>query len=1087
MEVKNGKMRKAAGHRNTKGILLTLLVVVLFILMLGEVITYVVLNINDSTLAQSAASAQSYGSLSALISKDASSSLQSSLESAVQAMVSIEGNPNLQMNIPVNNTDYFLESLMGSGSVYGKDYSGFMGPLLVSNLSTALNDELNPFGANVIVDRGTITVYQGTPSTINATYTTSITVNESSGTYTIPIHTTVGMPLNDTFDLLSVEEHIPSRILLQHNYPKASAVGGAYAIGGSTSPMMFTFGTAFLAKGVSSCTSIPTQFQNANFILIVKDGSSVPQGACSMGGLVANILPSTTENVPFLQYALTSNVFNSIINGTQVLLDGPGLALLNVSSIQTAIQNNYYYASPDTPSWDNEAQQNSAPGTNGGIFSFGQESRGVAQFNGISTVAESSGLAFMNSALQNFTFSIWINPSKPNGVIVDEVNVIDGWHDSWLELYNSGLYMAVWGRTSCTFIANVPVNTWTNIVMTGNVAPSTQDIMYSGYVNGVHMASGGGFKRLVPGSSYAMSYILGNPDGTNCGSGAAFQGQMANFQLYNDTLNKYNVSALYREGISGLPIMPQNDVLWYQLNANASDFSNTMDNGVPTAVSFGPVGGYASGLTIRKPSIVGMTVASFNALSPYASYIMIPTNSLPYYNSPRTLTAWVYEKALGGDTNWGSIFSYGTGGGVGADFGLGNVNGRLDQWGSSDDYATTYNLPVDNWVFVAADYNSTKQSANAWIDMINSTKTLGSAYATIPSNAYIGLDHYNGGMFNGLITNIQIYNTSLNYSQLTQLYSEGINGGPLPYNLSGWWPLHGNAYDYSGRGQNGVLSNVNFVQVPSDSTSDVVDGVLNCGNINQCSNQSVPHLYLSNLPLENAGRGYMNETTSLGLMSAAVPDVAMMDGTSGFIYAQDPAKLQLSTLTLSGWVYYRGPSIGSWNWMAAKQNAWGVGACGSTLVLCFYNWGTHTAYQSSTALQENKWYFITAVIGGGTEQVYLDGSSIFSDPLAVSSQGNDFEIGYGNCCSQYLNGSVADLSIYGTDLTQPQIMDLYLNNTVPGEVPVSYWPLSTGYNSTINVTEDVSGGVNGYLYSSSTLCTANMVYSGQCGVSFTPP
>ncbi|MEM3781909.1 MAG: hypothetical protein QXT43_03045, partial [Candidatus Micrarchaeaceae archaeon] len=40
----------------------------------------------------------------------------------------------------------------------------------------------------------------------------------------------------------------------------------------------------------------------------------------------------------------------------------------------------------------------------------------------------------------------------------------------------------------------------------------------------------------------------------------------------------------------------------------------------------------------------------------------------------------------------------------------------------------------------------------------------------------------------------------------------GIGGAPINLqNLVGWWPLNGNANDYSGNGNNGVPSNVVFV------------------------------------------------------------------------------------------------------------------------------------------------------------------------------------------------------------------------------------------------------------------------------------
>ncbi len=62
---------------------------------------------------------------------------------------------------------------------------------------------------------------------------------------------------------------------------------------------------------------------------------------------------------------------------------------------------------------------------------------------------------------------------------------------------------------------------------------------------------------------------------------------------------------------------------------------------------------------------------------------------------------------------------------------------------------------------------------------------------------------------NGLISNVQIYNTSLSANDVQALYQEGIGGAPQnTQNLVGWWPLNGNANDYSGNNNNGAATNV---------------------------------------------------------------------------------------------------------------------------------------------------------------------------------------------------------------------------------------------------------------------------------------
>ena len=65
--------------------------------------------------------------------------------------------------------------------------------------------------------------------------------------------------------------------------------------------------------------------------------------------------------------------------------------------------------------------------------------------------------------------------------------------------------------------------------------------------------------------------------------------------------------------------------------------------------------------------------------------------------------------------------------------------------------------------------------------------------------------------FNGSIANVQFYNTALSANDIQALYQEGIGGAPIKIqSLVGWWPLNGNANDYSGNGNNGAPSGVTY-------------------------------------------------------------------------------------------------------------------------------------------------------------------------------------------------------------------------------------------------------------------------------------
>ncbi len=75
----------------------------------------------------------------------------------------------------------------------------------------------------------------------------------------------------------------------------------------------------------------------------------------------------------------------------------------------------------------------------------------------------------------------------------------------------------------------------------------------------------------------------------------------------------------------------------------------------------------------------------------------------------------------------------------------------------------------------------------------------------------IGNDPGNGNYLNGLMANMQVYNIALSQGQITALYQEGIGGDPIDLShLVAWYPLNGNANDYSGNDYNGNAINVGY-------------------------------------------------------------------------------------------------------------------------------------------------------------------------------------------------------------------------------------------------------------------------------------
>ena len=126
-------------------------------------------------------------------------------------------------------------------------------------------------------------------------------------------------------------------------------------------------------------------------------------------------------------------------------------------------------------------------------------------------------------------------------------------------------------------------------------------------------------------------------------------------------------------------------------------------------------------------------------------------------------------------------------------------------------------LPLNEWYFVAI-------SGRDGVGLTLYVNGVAVNTSTSSSNSVVGnggtnieIGSYGSGQYSwiyefvGRLANIQVYNTTLSANDIKALYQEGIGGAPIKIqNLIGWWPLNGNANDYSGNGNNGVPSGVTY-------------------------------------------------------------------------------------------------------------------------------------------------------------------------------------------------------------------------------------------------------------------------------------
>jgi hypothetical protein len=200
-----------------------------------------------------------------------------------------------------------------------------------------------------------------------------------------------------------------------------------------------------------------------------------------------------------------------------------------------------------------------------------------------------------------------------------------------------------------------------------------------------------------------------------------------------------------------------------------------------------------------------------------------PYNSTFSRNNAITISAWIYELSnnecevsVANIYNLTSfyptfLFRFGVSGGG---WSPNRIMLELFTSNTQTNMFSTSVVPYNQWSNIVGEYNGTY--VNFYLNGISAGSSQYAAIlSTAPKSMFVLGANPNSGCssgFLGSISNIQIYNTSLSSNEIQALYQEGIGGAPIDLqHLVAWWPLNGDANDYSGNGNNGVPTNVKFV------------------------------------------------------------------------------------------------------------------------------------------------------------------------------------------------------------------------------------------------------------------------------------
>ena len=171
------------------------------------------------------------------------------------------------------------------------------------------------------------------------------------------------------------------------------------------------------------------------------------------------------------------------------------------------------------------------------------------------------------------------------------------------------------------------------------------------------------------------------------------------------------------------------------------------------------------------------------------------------------------------------IFSMGCGSFFQVNFGYWHVpSSRLFDFYVGPDNAelrTSSPISLNEWYNIIGTYDSGNFVMYVNGQAVNSSTGSGTSLSSDTSGT-VGIGDEGGcaANFIGYISNAQIYNASLSAAEAKALYMEGIGGAPvIPQSIVGWWPLNGNAADYSGNNNNGQSVNVQYTNTWINSYS----------------------------------------------------------------------------------------------------------------------------------------------------------------------------------------------------------------------------------------------------------------------------
>ncbi|HMV43304.1 MAG TPA: LamG domain-containing protein [Leptospiraceae bacterium] len=391
-------------------------------------------------------------------------------------------------------------------------------------------------------------------------------------------------------------------------------------------------------------------------------------------------------------------------------------------------------------------------------------------------------------------------------------------------------------------------------------------------------------------------------------------------------------------------------------------------------------------------------------------YLSNTSTNLPLGSQPRTLCAWINP------SNYSSlkmIFSYGSPGTISASIGLAFTQTNIGFVGWGNDFLPTFQVPLNTWTHLCGTYDGTTATI-----YVNGSNIGSSPYTlnTVAGNFYIGNWVDLAGYFPGKIDNVQIYNKSLNASEIRNLSIR------VPAGLMAMFDFQGDTLDLSINKNNGTIMGGATLTIDRF-------GQANSAYLFNGSTQYINVPTYSGLPTGNTARticAWFRSTTSN-------PENIVSFGTM------------------------------------TTTNGNGIAKGGAAIL--FYGFADDTVGNHNNLT--NIWVHSCGTYNGATATLYMNGAQIGSLSKSWNTIISGFNIGRRLDNVEFFTGSIDDVRIYNRVLSINEIRSLSGYNPMQTSV-WSSTPASSGLklyfqsdslsglanNATVSSWTDQSGNLN---------------------------